>query len=52
MNEDGTLKVEKVNTIDEITDIDFDNPTRNVELPTLPQNVDEAIGANGKPIVI
>ena len=52
INEDGTLKVEKVNTIDEITDIDFDNPTRNVELPTLPQNVDEAIGANGKPIVI
>ena len=52
INEDGTLKVEKVNTIDEITDIDFDNPTRNIELPTLPQNVDEAIGANGKPIVI
>ncbi|RGL03406.1 putative barnase/colicin E5 family endoribonuclease [Prevotella disiens] len=52
INEDGTIKVEKVNTIDEITDIDFNNPTRNVELPTLPQNVDEAIGANGKPVVI
>ena len=52
LNEDGTLKVEKINAIDELSDEDFSNPTRNVQLPALPQNVDNAIGANGKPVVI
>ena len=32
--------------------VPFSRPTRNVELPTLPKNVDAAIGANGKPVVI
>lgn len=52
INEDGTLKVEKVRSIDELTDADFTAPTRNVELPHLPQNVDAAIGADGKPVVV
>ena len=52
LNEDGTLKLEKLSSIDEITDEDFSNPTRSVELPTLPKKVDEAIGANGKPVII
>ncbi len=52
LNEDGTLKIEKINSIDELTDDDFTNPTRNVQLPALPQNVDNAIGANGKPVII
>lgn len=52
LNEDGTLKLEKVNSIDELTDEDFTNPTRSVELPVLPKNVDAAIGANGKPVII
>lgn len=52
LNEDGTLKIEKINSIDELTDEDFTNPTRNVQLPALPQNVDNAIGANGKPVII
>ena len=52
LNEDGTLKVAKVKSIDEITDKDFNSPTRNVELPKLPQIVDDAIGTNGKPMVI
>lgn len=52
LNEDGTLKIEKINSIDELTDEDFTNPTRNVQLPALPQNVDNAIGGNGKPVVI
>lgn len=52
LNQDGTLKVEKISSIDEITDEDFTAPTRNVELPKLPKNVDEAIGAKGKPMVI
>ena len=52
VNENGTLKVEEVKSVDELTDEDFSAPTRNVQLPALPQNVDAAIGANGKPVVI
>lgn len=52
LNEDGILKIEKISSIDEITDEDFSKPTRSVELPALPKNVDEAIGANGKPVII
>lgn len=52
LNEDGTLKVDKVKSIDELTDEDFTSPARSVQLPQLPQKVDEAIGANGKPVVI
>lgn len=52
INADGTLKVDKVNSINELADADFENPTRNVELPAIPENVDKAIGANGKPVVI
>ena len=51
-NEDGTLKVDVINSIDELTDADFTEPTRNVQLPKLPQVVDDAIGAAGKPVVI
>lgn len=35
-----------------MTDEDFSAPTRSVELPTLPKNMDQAIGANGKPVII
>ena len=52
INEDGTLKLEELTSVDELTDEDFSNPTRNVQLPKIPENVDRAIGANGKPIVI
>ena len=52
INPDGTLKLEKITSVDELTDEDFANPTRNVELPALPENVDKAIGAGGKPVVI
>ena len=52
LNEDETLKLEKLSSIDEITDEDLSKPTRSVELPALPAAVDEAIGANGKPVII
>lgn len=52
LNADGSLKVEKVGSVDELTDDDFLHPFRNVELPTLPEKVDAAIGVNGKPVVI
>ena len=52
VNADGTLKVERVSTISDITDGDFTNPKRNVVLPPLPAKVDGAIGVNGKDVVI
>jgi hypothetical protein len=52
IDENGRLIVEEVSSIDEITDADFDSPTRSIQLPSIPPKVDEAIGANGKPIVI
>ena len=52
ISKDGKLIVEEVSSIDEITDADFETPSRNVQLPPLPKNVDKAIGANGKPVVI
>ena len=52
LSEDGTLKLEKVASIDDIADEDFTNPTRNIELPTLPDEVDGAIGANVKSVII
>lgn len=52
INEDGTLRVERVGSVDEITVSDFTNPTRNIELPTLPQVVQDAIFTSGKPVVI
>ena len=44
--------MENIASVDDLTDEDFNAPTRNVELPALPKNVDEAIGANGKPVII
>ncbi len=52
VNEDGTLKLDKIKSVDDLTDDDFLRPTRNVELPAIPKNVDEAIGANGKSVII
>ena len=36
----------------DLTDEDFTKPTRNVQLPKIPANIDAAIGANGKPVII
>ena len=52
LNADGTLKLERVKSVDDLTDDDFSNPTRSVELPSLPSKVDDAIGAKGKPVII
>lgn len=52
LNQDGTLKLDKIKSVDELTDEDFTSAFRNVELPAIPKNVDAAMGANGKPIVI
>ena len=52
VDEAGNLKVETVKTVSEMTDEDFTAPKRNVQLPQLPANVDAAIGADGRPVVI
>ena len=52
LNQDGTLKLDKIKSVDDLTDEDFTSAFRNVELPAIPKNVDAAIRANGKPVVI
>lgn len=52
INENGSLVLESVNNVSDMTDNDFTNPTRNVKLPILPEKVSDAIGATGRPIVI
>lgn len=44
LNADGTLKLEKVTSVDDLTDEDFSAPTRNVEQPKADtKQLDEAI---------
>ena len=52
LNQDGTLKLDKIKSVVELTDEDFLHPTRNVELPSLPKKIADAIGTEGKPVVI
>lgn len=52
LNQDGTLKLDKIKSVDELTDEDFLHPTRNVELPKLPKKIADAIGTEGKPVII
>ncbi|MBQ7251826.1 MAG: zeta toxin family protein [Kiritimatiellae bacterium] len=52
INDDGTLKLDKVESVADLTDEDFTAPKRNVQLPRIPPTVDAAIGADGKPVII
>ena len=49
---EGRLITEKVEDISDLSDDDFNNPTCSVELPKIPKNVDDALGANGRPVII
>ena len=49
---EGRLITEKVEDISDLSDDDFNNPKRSVELPKIPKNIDSALGANGKPVII
>ena len=49
---DGKLLLEEISSVDELKGEDFSNPTRNVQLPKILENVDKAIGAGGKPVII
>ncbi len=48
----GKLITEQIEKIEDITDDDFMSPKRSVMLPRIPENVNNAIGANWKPIII
>ena len=52
LNSDGSIYTERVEKVDDIKDDDFNEPSRSVELPTVPNNVATALGSNGKPIII
>lgn len=52
INEDGSLRVDEISSIEDIKDKDFTSPYRNVMLPPIAEELSEAIGANGKRVVI
>ena len=52
IDNEGNLIIEDVKNVNDITDSDFTSPTRNIGLPTLPQNITEAIGSNGRRAII
>lgn len=52
MDGEGRLILEEIGSVDELTDGDFTEPKRSVRLPQVSVNVDKALGANGKPIII
>ena len=52
IDEEGQLVVEEVASVDGITDADFTTPYRNVKLPPIARNLAEAIGLNGKDVII
>lgn len=52
INKDGSYKVETVSSIDQITDEDFLQPSRNIILPRLSKNLDTALNGKGKDIII
>jgi len=52
IDKEGKLVVEKINSLEELSDNDFTTPSRSVELPNIQRNVRDAIGAGEKPIII
>lgn len=52
IDESGNLIIEYVESISDITDADFINPSRTIGLPPIPENISNAIGADGKGVVI
>lgn len=52
IDSNGNLIVEDLKSVNDISDSDFLSPTRSVGMPTLPPNVNDAIGANGRRVII
>ena len=43
IDKEGRLVAEEVFTIEEITDADFETPSKSVQLPPLPKNVEDGL---------
>lgn len=52
IDESGNLIVEKIDSLEDITDKDFIEPTRMIELPVLPTQVQRVLATNGKGVII
>lgn len=52
IDSEGNLVIEDVKSLNDISDSDFSVPSRSVGLPTLPKNVGEAIGTDGRKVII
>lgn len=52
IDEYGNLRIEDVKSIADITDEDFNKPTRTVRLPKLPGRVEHVLSTNGKAVII
>ena len=52
VDESGKLIVERIESVNDLTDADFTAPTRSVEMPQLSEEVQKNIGAEGKPFVV
>lgn len=52
IDEQGNLIFEEIESIDQLTNDDFNFPSRSIKLPVLPDNVSAAIGSDRKPVVI
>ena len=52
LSADGTLKLDKIKSVDDLTDDDFLHPSRNIQMTTLSKRVADAIGVADKPVII
>lgn len=52
IGQDGNLIIEDVTNISDITDEDFTSPYRTIGLPAIPKNVSDAIGTDGRRVII
>lgn len=52
IDSEGNLIIEDVSSVSDITDEDFTSPYRTIGLPAVPKNVSDAIGADGKRVII
>ena len=52
LNPDGSYAIDTISSIDDLTDEDFINPSRTVQLPTIAENLAKALNIVGKPVII
>ena len=52
LNPDGSYAIDTISSIDDLTDEDFINPSRTVQLPTIAENLAKALNIVGEPVII